>query len=583
MKEKLKSLRGRIITIIMCFSSLIALSVALLSLFVSRRYLEENQAQSSYITLQLIGNEINSDLNAVLGFTDRLLLDEKAEEYLKEMAGPEGEDPNGSRRLSMEVWDHLNNEYGVSAAHDLIPRFVLSTPGGEKFLQVARIPGTSTVKVTESIMELPCFEELYQSSGYRYIGLIPSPVNLTASNPVIPLIRRIPNSRTPDTVGWIYAEIDSAAIMGHIENPSLPEDSELYITFGDRVTYRYDNGNFIVASLPEGVTDFDLPGKPIRLSLLPSASEMRSRSRTQLLIILGILLFIHLAGIGIYYLLRRMINDPVEALLAKLKKVGKGDFSRDAGIEWDNEFGQIGKGINDLSDNVDALIGRRIEDEREKQALEYRILQSQINPHFMYNTLNTIKWMAAIQGADGIADMSTALSRLLKNVSKVQDSLIPLKDEIALLDDYYTIMKYRYGGTIELEYDIKDESLTECLVNRFSLQPIVENAIFHGIEPKGSAGRIGVSVSGEGDILMIDVTDNGVGMDEETIERVLRGEEESANDFFKDVGLANVNSRIRFAFGEDYGLTVESVPGDHTTVHYRIPAVYADKGLDQHE
>ena len=273
-----------------------------------------------------------------------------------------------------------------------------------------------------------------------------------------------------------------------------------------------------------------------------------------------------------------MINKPVDALLLKLGNVGKGDFKRDEGIEWDNEFGEIGRGINDLADDVNKLINSKIEDERTRQALEYRILQSQINPHFMYNTLNTIKWMATIQGAEGIADMSTALSRLLKNVSKVSDNLIPLRDELALLDDYYTIMKYRYGGTVEMEYDIEDECLLDCMITRFSLQPIVENAIFHGIEPKGSAGRIDIHIYGDAGVLHIDVTDNGIGMDEGTLDRVLHGRDDnSPNDFFKDVGVANVANRIRFAFGDEYGLTASSEVGKYTTISIYLPITVKDK------
>ena len=144
------------------------------------------------------------------------------------------------------------------------------------------------------------------------------------------------------------------------------------------------------------------------------------------------------------------------------------------------------------------------------------MLQNQINPHFIYNTLNSIKWMATIQHAPGIAEMTMALSRLLKSVSKGSERLVPLQEEFALLNDYFTIQQYRYGGTITLDVTyIEDERLTQsCLIPRFTLQPIVENAIFHGIEPKGCAGSLTLTVAHDpanGDVL-IDLNDDGVGM-----------------------------------------------------------------------
>ena len=111
-----------------------------------------------------------------------------------------------------------------------------------------------------------------------------------------------------------------------------------------------------------------------------------------------------------------MIARPITALQSRIEAVGSGDFSADPAIEWDNELGDIGRGINKMSGNITALMDRRLEDEKQKQDLEYRMLQNQINPHFIYNTLNSIKWMATIQHAPGIAQMVTALSRLLKIV-----------------------------------------------------------------------------------------------------------------------------------------------------------------------
>ena len=190
-----------------------------------------------------------------------------------------------------------------------------------------------------------------------------------------------------------------------------------------------------------------------------------------------------------------------------------------------------------MSQDLAALIQKRIQDEKERKDLEYRILQSQINPHFLYNTLNSIKWMATIQGASGISEMTTALARLLKSISKGSHNRITLREELNLVKDYFLIQQYRYGGSISLECEISEEALYDCLIHRFTLQPLIENALFHGIEPKGCAGKIRISANLDREAarqprLIISVWDNGIGMDAETIKRVLSGTQKPTADFF---------------------------------------------------
>lgn len=218
---------------------------------------------------------------------------------------------------------------------------------------------------------------------------------------------------------------------------------------------------------------------------------------------------------------------------------------------------------------------KRIEDEQQRLALEYQMLQSQISPHFIYNTLNSIKWMATIQHAPGVAEMVTALSRLLKSVSKGTQKLVPLAEEFALLEDYFTIQRYRYGGTISLEAPALEEEFRGYLIPRFTLQPLAENAIFHGIEPKGGVGKLWVTIDRDqpsGDLL-ISMADNGVGMEEEQIRRLLAGPGQGGGEDgpFRHVGLWSVHRLLQLSFGPDYGLTVRGVPGQGTIVTMRLP------------
>ena len=282
-------------------------------------------------------------------------------------------------------------------------------------------------------------------------------------------------------------------------------------------------------------------------------------------------------GVVLMLLMNRMITVPVSRLQTRMVRIAGGDFSRDPSVEWDHELGDIGRGINDLSENVSELMEKRLEDEKQKQDLEYKMLQSQINPHFLYNTLNSIKWMATIQGATGISEMTTSLSRLLKSISKGTSLLIDIREELSLLENYFTIQSYRYGGTITMDIQVDNESLYNSEIIKFTLQPLVENAIFHGIEPKGCAGHIrihvGYETSDNTEKIRIDVTDDGVGMTADKAAQVLRSNDDSSADFFREIGVSNVHKRLQYQFGAEYGITIESKEGEYTTMSIHIPNI----------
>lgn len=172
----------------------------------------------------------------------------------------------------------------------------------------------------------------------------------------------------------------------------------------------------------------------------------------------------------------------------------------------------------------------------------------------------------------GIAEMTLALSRLLKNISKGTTMQVTIRQEFDLLNDYFTIQKYRYGGTITMDYVITDQTLLDNVIPRFSLQPIVENAIFHGIEPKGQAGNIVIRLfAPDAQTVQIDVRDNGVGISPEKLQELLTDNTPDRGSFFRNVGVSNVHKRLQYTYGEAFGLRITSETGAFTTVSTLLP------------
>ena len=500
----------------------------------------------------------------------------------------------GSNNQALSMYPTISAKYSTLRTVQYVQRFVLINAKGRQMVFGTAV--TNTVAMTPEVLaRIPGYDEEY--SGWSCIMRDPMALTSQALD-TIPVTRKLTLSGT-GREAHICAFVSPALITAALKGFTMPEGSSLLCG-----RYYGINGNILteepLSDIPAEQLDVDMlddstevyciaAGYDAQLmvrypigvhdlyliEIIPNGPLQRQIPYLSDSLVISLLAILVL-GLLLAFLLHRMITPPITALQNRITKISSGDFSFDPAIEWNNELGDIGRGINSMSASVTALMDHRLEDEKQKQDLEYRMLQNQINPHFIYNTLNSIKWMATIQHAPGIAEMVTALSRLLKSVSKSNERLVPLYEEFALLNDYFTIQQYRYGGTITLDVSyIEDEKLNHsCLIPRFTLQPLVENAIFHGIEPKGSAGEVTLRVerdTANGDVL-IRLTDDGIGMTAEQAAKALQepGPEEAAAKY-RHVGMWNVHKRLQYSFGEAYGLSIESEPGVGTTVMVRLP------------
>ena len=288
---------------------------------------------------------------------------------------------------------------------------------------------------------------------------------------------------------------------------------------------------------------------------------------------IGYILLVLLVGLALYIPITVFwtgsITRPIKILLARMKKIAMGDFRYDPSIEFRDELGELGKGINTMAASISSLLRNQAMQEKKKREMEIQVLQAQINPHFLYNTLNIVRWMAIAQHADGISETIGALSRLMRHLATGTDQLISLRDECAIVRDYMSIQEIRYSGRLSLDNRIPEELQTVRIV-KFTLQPIIENAIFHGIEPKVSAGTIRLTAERAESDVYIHVRDDGIGMSRETIDGVLSGKIRSCRSL-NGIGIRNVDERIRLTYGDAFGLSIESRENEFTDVCIHIP------------
>lgn len=265
------------------------------------------------------------------------------------------------------------------------------------------------------------------------------------------------------------------------------------------------------------------------------------------------------------------IVKPLRKLQRKMQEVEKGDFSTYLRPEKWDEIGDLTHRFNTMVEHIRDLVTEIRQQEKKKMEIELSAMQARINPHFMYNTLNGIRWVALIEGNHKLAEMIASFVHLLKFSSKNKDLLITIESETELLCHYVQLMKMRND---QFTFDMKvDEGIKEHMIIPFILQPIVENSIFHGIVPSKRQGEISVELFVENNTNIAVITDNGVGMNEEVIKQLFSVNSDQNNTNYSRIGLKNVYDRLKLQFGSQAMIQVTSELNKKTDVRIEWPVI----------
>lgn len=267
------------------------------------------------------------------------------------------------------------------------------------------------------------------------------------------------------------------------------------------------------------------------------------------------------------------ISQPIQRLERSVQMVERGDFGTNVYVSGAYEVEQLSKRFNLMLRRIRELMDQIINEQEAKRKSELDVLQSQINPHFLYNTLNSVTRMAELGRNEEVVTTITSLSRFFRISLSKGDHIIPLRDELEHVRHYLIIQNIRFKNKFRYEIEA-EEDILDALTLKLILQPIVENAIHHGIEPSPEPGLIRIRAFREGELLNIMISDNGVGMDKERLARLKAGKLHSEGG--SGVGVNNVQERIVLYYGKPYGLHYESEPEEGTTVTITLPLTVQD-------
>jgi len=547
MSAHIETVKNRVIFFLVMFALIITVLALFFSFNITYDFQKRIMVSSADFNLRLVANLIEQDLRELTalswwcGHNDQIIDYFLAEDQLIPR--------------SINAWNLLSEQHINNRAGRYVRRLLVCDSTRTRFLQVG---GSLSSSFPVTIYNLNAFFETGALERPNWQTLERDPFIFTADPLHIPFVYPVYNPGDSREIGSVFLGINTGIITDKLRGYNLPARSQLYLSVGGKY-YLIENAevipgdfSFTIISREEALSAS--PNEPFGETVTSVLEGRDSAGKRHTLVSYPIR-----DGIVLMH-----VFDPVQFVI----------FS----WAWPALIAGLGVlivllvimayGVNRMALEITTLMDKAVIDEKNKRELEYRMLQSQINPHFLYNTLNSIRWMATIQNATGIAEMTTALSRFLKILSKDSRKIVPLREELALLDDYMVIQKYRYGDSVNFEKQIPEEALLDTPIPRFILQPLMENAIFHGIEPRGSGTILFSALRREADVL-VSLSDDGVGMGSEAV---------------AGMGLQNIDERLRHTFGDGYGITIKSVANSvdgtekGTTVTIRLPGNGAGSG-----
>ncbi|MEK3850418.1 two-component sensor histidine kinase [Paenibacillus peoriae] len=413
------------------------------------------------------------------------------------------------------------------------------------------------------------------------------------NSPVLTLGKTVINIDTGEPYGTLFLLVKEEGLSDYFRSsdPDAPK-SYYFLDNGMRVAVAEDNemlmnpvnpqlGEAIQRCAPnasQGTCSFEYEGNLVTVtdynrmewklvnivSLSLLTADVRQNVRLSLLI--GVLCLVF-SWLGASFL-SKMVVSPLEQLTRAMRKVVTGDLQAVTTVRTEDEIGTIAEAFNFMVRRVRELLDEVRQEQNRKREYELALISAQIKPHFLYNTLDTIYALNELDRNDEARDTTKALADFYRMVLNKGRELITLEKEAQITDDYLTILQIRYPDVFRYEVDIPAE-LAGTPIPKLSLQPLVENSIYHGLKKKGTKGFIRIFAFKQGDKVIVRVEDNGVGMDEFQVQTIMS--RHLPKEGIRSIGTYSVQQRLSLYFGEEYGISVQSILAEGTTVDLSLP------------
>lgn len=565
-KIHINSLFVKIFSTVAIGIGVLSIALSTLNLFISKEVFVESFAESQEKTFSQIDNEFYDLFSVVTGIVSKADTSWAVREYLsgKEIS------PQEEMKAIYYMQKHLE-ETRLDEQSDL-GVMLLGRNGKSYLLNSSRrevsVKSILEGHVAQTVMKNPgkliCE---YEEHGYT---------DNQKNSPVIIMAKNLRDIGEDESIGMIFISI-KASDFQKMYDYFTSETNDIVILNQDNEIISSNNPKYmgeekeknLEAALKKAETYMEQRIQGTNFHMIgiidpESAFLQRYDIRSNVFLTLGITCLI---GIAIFFWIRQQTR-PLSKLADKMRLVQEGNMEEFVEVEGTEEIQELSKTYNTMLEKINQHIDERMKIQEEKRKAEIHALQMQINPHYMYNTLASIKWLIWQGDAAKSTKVIDAFISLLRNTISNTDEFVTIEQEVENLKNYVLINQIRYGDAVGVEFYMM-EQCKGYKIPKLILQPFVENAFFHAF-PAGMSGEISVFIKEEKQYLRFDIADNGVGMDAEQL-YALRMKTNKKSEHFTGIGIENVDDRIKLIYGMDYGINIVSEKDKGTTITIRLP------------
>lgn len=430
------------------------------------------------------------------------------------------------------------------------------------------------------------------------LGTHPIRVNGSEQRQVFTIMRSIQSVSTLKNIGIVVIDVDIRLFEEIIEPlNSVTHGNTLIVDENGRVVYNSDpamlgkdlSGSPLLeqASGPRGYFELDIGGKPYisvysssastgwkTISYIPLTELLAPMKQSRNALIITALLIVFFA-LAVAIFISYALTKPLTRTVRLMKQVQRGNLDVHVEVKYNDEIGRLGSHFNRMIDRIKGLLQEVSETEKSKQKADMLALQNQINPHFIYNTLESIRMLAELNDDDRVAELTYLLGLLLRYSITRSDETVTVEQELRHVRNYLQLLQIRFPDKLDFQIEVP-QHFYHLPIIKLVFQPIVENAVFHGLEKQEKPGTITITGWNEGLDAVFEIRDDGVGMDADRLAQLNHSLTDGKIDKF-GIGLRNVNERIRLNYGSSSTLTVDSLPGKGTTVTLKIAGLLEEE------
>lgn len=573
-----RSIRSKVLLATISITLITALSITIVFYIKSSDMIEKNYGENLYARVRQMGDAFDNSLKEIYYLTVQASCDEEVIQNVKSYKGTndEGELEN----IAVLLREYMKRYQDIGSVYLVLPKeqVIVTSQDYPIYEKKVRASAIDKIKAASEVSITPkLFKDPLRDSSYM----------LSFVSPV--------EDENGDVIGYIMNNMEERMLYyQYLDTLDEGEASNAVILDEDAVIISAkEQGQIGRASMAEEFEDSDMDGvqnekdssklgviyqtpftgfqffmEVEKKAILEDLRAIRS------FLLLLLLLFCGVSAVAAFFITGAM-HRPLMNLTETMEQISQGELERRVEILTNDEIGILSKDFNNMLEHIQALIEQLVKEEMLKKDAELEALQYQITPHFMYNTLNSIKYAALLKGEKEIGGLVDDFIELLQASINKKGAFVTVAEELHFLENYVNLQRIRYEGNFTVEYEVEPEA-DGCFLPRLMLQPLVENAILHGLDMKKSDSKIRVAAWICGEVLHLTVKDNGRGMTSEQMEELLAPKKAKKTRGLSGIGVENVKERLRLYYGEDGQIEYES-SGGGTTAHIYLPA-YKEQG-----